>query len=167
MKKIFNRLEKGFSKVVNVFQFLSNLSLIFIMMLISFDVIGRSFFNKPVKGTFELTELSSALLVFFALSITHRKNEHITIDFLFERFPETLRNWLISIIEFCIAILLLFMASHVFLNGLRLMSRNTTTTDLSLPLYPFLFIAVVTIVIFAITAIFKGINHIRQAVNQS
>lgn len=165
MKSNSTKIEKGFNKIVDIMQFLSNMSLILIMTLISLDVLGRNLFNKPIKGSYELTELTAALLVFFALAVTHREGNHITIDFLVERFPEKVQKWLMSIIEICIAIVLFFMSYHILGNGLRLMGRNTTTTDLSLPLYPFLFIASFTLVIFAIAAIFRAINNIRQAVN--
>lgn len=167
IKPNLTKIEKGFNKIVNAMQFVSNCILILIMTLISIDVLGRNLFNKPLKGTFEVIELTAALLVFFAFAITHREGEHITIDFLVERFSDKITAWLMGVIEVCIAILLTFMSYHIFGNGMRLMARNTTTTDLSIPLYPFLFIVAVTLVIFAIVAIFKAIDYIRQAVKQS
>jgi TRAP-type transport system small permease protein len=135
------------------------------MAIITFDVIGRNLFNSPLKGTYELTELSSALLVFFALAITHRLGDHITIDFLTDRFTERNRNRIFGVIEIIIAVVLFSMARHMFDNGLRMMERNATTTDLALPVHPFIFIIAFTIIVFMLTAIFKAIAYFRLAVN--
>lgn len=167
MKNFFAKSEQLFDKLIDVTQFITNMFLLFIMLLISFDVIGRNLFNKPIKGAFELTELGAALLVFFALAVTHRQGEHITIDFLVDRFSKKIRNWLVAIIEFCIAIVLLYMSWHMYDFGLRSMARNTTTTDLLIPIYPFLIIAAITLIIFAITAIIKAVKTIGQAVNET
>lgn len=159
-------MQKILNKIVDIQQFISNAFLIFIMTIITIDVLGRNLFNKPLKGTFEMTELGSALLVFFALAMTHRHGEHITIDFIVERLPERVRNILNGVVEILIAFVMFFMSGRIFENGLRMVERTTTTTDLALPIYPFLFIITFTLIIFALTAIYKSITYFRLAVNR-
>lgn len=113
-----------------------------------------------------MTELGSALLVFFALAMTHRHGEHITIDFIVERLPERVRNILNGVVEILIAFVMFFMSGRIFENGLRMVERTTTTTDLALPIYPFLFIITFTLIIFALTAIYKSITYFRLAVKR-
>src|SRR5690606_30654588 len=105
MTKWIERSEKILNKVIDIQQFISNIFLIFIMSIITFDVLGRNLLNKPLKGTYEMTELGAALLVFFALAITHRKDDHITIDFFVERFSEKVRNIINGIVEIVIAVI--------------------------------------------------------------
>ena len=166
MTKWIERSEKILNKVIDIQQFISNIFLIFIMSIITFDVLGRNLLNKPLKGTYEMTELGAALLVFFALAITHRKDDHITIDFFVERFSEKVRNIIKGIVEIVIAVILFIMSKNIFDNALRMMERKTTTTDLALSLYPFLFLITFTLIIFALTAIFKAINYFGLAVNK-
>ena len=99
MTKWIERSEKILNKVIDIQQFISNIFLIFIMSIITFDVLGRNLLNKPLKGTYEMTELGAALLVFFALAITHRKDDHITIDFFVERFSVKVRNIINGIVS--------------------------------------------------------------------
>ncbi|MEK3933717.1 TRAP transporter small permease [Sporosarcina sp. FSL W7-1349] len=163
LKKLDNLLDK-----LSSFQlFLSNCFLIFMMLIISFDVIGRNFFNKPIVGTFEMTELSSALLVFFALAMTHRHKEHISIDFAVTKLPEKARNLLEGIIELVIFVTLLFMANQVFANAGRIMERQTTTSDLGWPMYPFLYIATFGLGVFALVALVSAIKYFASAVKKS
>lgn len=167
MPKWIKKTEKFVDKIVDIQQFLSNIFLIFIMLIISLDVLGRNILNKPLKGTYELTELGAALLVFFALAITHRVGDHITIDFVVERFSEKAQNIIKGIIDIVIAIILVVMSVQIFDNGLRMMDRSSTTTDLSIPVYPFLFIITFTLIIFALTAIFKAIHYFGSVVNKN
>ncbi|WP_339160731.1 TRAP transporter small permease [Siminovitchia sp. FSL H7-0308] len=166
MANIVEKAEKILNKIVDIQQFISNMFLIFIMVLITLDVAGRNFLNKPLKGTYEMTELGAALLVFFALAITHRHGDHITIDFLVDRLSTKAKHVLNGVIEIVITFTLLFMARHIFDNGLRFMERKTTTSDLALSIHPFLFVISFTLVIFALTAIFKAITHFSLVVNK-
>ncbi|WP_096274202.1 TRAP transporter small permease [Paucisalibacillus globulus] len=165
MPNLLAKPEKILAKLVDIQQMVANAILIFMMAIITFDVIGRNLFNSPLKGTYELTELSSALLVFFALAITHRVGDHITVDFLTDRFTERNRNRIFGVIEIMIAVVLFSMAKHILDNGIRMMERNATTTDLALPVHPFIFIIAFTILVFMLTAIFKAIAYFRLAVN--
>lgn len=167
MPKWIKKTEKFVDKIVDIQQFLSNMFLIFIMVIISLDVLGRNILNKPLKGTYELTELGAALLVFFALAITHRVGDHITIDFVLERFSEKAQNIIKGIVDIVIAIILVVMSVQIFDNGLRMMDRSSTTTDLAIPVYPFLFIITFTLIIFALTAIFKAIHYFGSVVNKN
>ncbi|MEI3612154.1 TRAP transporter small permease [Pseudogracilibacillus sp. SO30301A] len=166
MAKWIEKSEKILDKIVDIQQFISNLFLVFIMTIITFDVLGRNLLNKPLKGTYELTELGAALLVFFALAITHRKGEHITIDFIVDKFSAKAKNMLLGVVEIVIAVILFIMSKHLFDNGLRMMERKSTTTDLAISVHPFLFIITFTLIIFALTAIFKAIHYFGLAVNK-
>src|SRR5699024_716940 len=161
MSNIFNKLDNYFNKIITVQQFIGNIFLILIMLIVTFDVLGRNLFNTPIKGSYEMVELGAALMIFFAFALTHREGEHISINFVVEKFPIKVQHILNGIVEIGISVMLLFMARHVFANGIRMMERYRTTTDLSIPIYLFLFIITVTIIIFALTAIFKAINQFR------
>jgi TRAP-type transport system small permease protein len=164
--KILEKPKKVIDKIADIQQLMANGVLLLMMAIITFDVVGRNFFNNPLKGSYELTELSSAMLVFLALAITHRVGDHITIDFLVERFSEKARNLIQGVVELVIALVTLLMALQIYDNGLRMMERNATTAELALPVHPFLFLIALTVIIFTLTAILKAITHFRLAVNK-
>lgn len=167
MTQTLKVLDNLLGKLVGLQQFIANGLLIFMMLIISFDVLGRNFFNKPLSGTFEMTELTSALLVFFALAMTHRHKEHISIDFVVVKLPERIKNILQGIVEIIIFATVIFMANHVLGNAIRIMGRKTTTSDLGLPIYPFLFIATFALSVFALVALASAIKYWALAVKKS
>ncbi|HEX6593972.1 MAG TPA: TRAP transporter small permease [Bacillota bacterium] len=165
MVKIVQITEVFLNRVVRLQQFISNSLLLFMMTIVTVDVIGRNFFNQPLKGTFEMTELSAGILVFFALAMTHRYREHISIDFIVEKLSKRTKLVLDGAIEFVISITLIVMATHMFKNAVRVMHRKMTTIDLHIVIYPFLYVASFAIVIFALVALLNAIKYWLAAVN--
>ena len=51
MKKFISIVDTVTDKIVFIQQQLANLLLLFIMVLISMDVLGRNLFNKPLQGS--------------------------------------------------------------------------------------------------------------------
>ena len=63
------------------------LAILLLMMFLTVgDVVGRYFFNRPISGTFELTNFMLALVVFFAIGYTQVRRGHISIDVVVSRF---------------------------------------------------------------------------------
>ena len=52
-------------------------------ILTCIDVVARYWFNAPVRGAYELTEVFLATLIFLALPLTTSRGEHVEVD-LFE-----------------------------------------------------------------------------------
>ena len=64
-----------------------------LMLLPCVDVVGRYFFNKPVTGGFELTEMLLAALIFAGLPLVTLRGDHITVDL----FDPVTPDWLFRI----------------------------------------------------------------------
>lgn len=64
-----------------------------LMLLTCADVVGRYFFNKPVTGGFELTEVLLAALIFAGLPLVTLRGDHITVDL----FDPVTPDWLFHI----------------------------------------------------------------------
>jgi TRAP-type transport system small permease protein len=62
--------------------------LLCLMMLTCVDVVGRYFFNRPVTGGFEITELLLAALIFAGLPLVTLRNDHVTVDLFDPITPE-------------------------------------------------------------------------------
>lgn len=121
---------------------------LFVMMLITaVDVIGRYFFNKPVAGGFEITEMSLAVLIYCALPLVSARREHIVIDtfdvFMSSGFKTFLNRLSDSI---CFAALL-GVGYLLFRRAARVAEYGDTTNVLQIPLAPVVYIMSIMIVI--------------------
>lgn len=164
MKTFGQRLERILHVIVDVQQVIASTLLVVIMVLVTFDVAGRNIWNHPIQGSYELTELGSALLVFLALAVTHRAGDHISIDFVATKLPIRMQQWLYAFVELVSMVVLFVIARELFKNGVRMMERGVTTTDLSIPTYPVLYVMTFATVIFALVALMKSIHHVMKAV---
>lgn len=58
-------------------------TMIGLMMLVTTaDVIGRYFFNQPIYGAFQLTEVLMGLVIFAGMPLATAAREHIAVNFL-------------------------------------------------------------------------------------
>ena len=74
----------------NVFCYL----IIFMMLTGVYEVAMRYFFNRPVMGTYELSELMLAAIVFFGLAYTAVEQGHIRVDLITSILPKKIQAFL-------------------------------------------------------------------------
>lgn len=110
INKILTSAEKGLFVV-------SRISLFAMMLLITIDTAGRYFFNKPLHGTLEITELYlMGAVVFLGMSNTMRLGGHIRIRLLSDRFSPLSKaclEILFGILSFCLFAAIAFRSSGV------------------------------------------------------
>lgn len=71
---------------------------IFAMMLVGAgDVIGIYFFNSPIPGAFELTEILMVAGVFLAVSLAQARKQHVRVEVLVGVLPPHLQEVLLRL----------------------------------------------------------------------
>ena len=110
------------------------------VVLITVDVVLRYFFNRPIKGSYELIEFMLVLIVFTGLAYTQTKTGHISIDLFTSRISKKARAVISSATNFlCLgAFILVTWRSIVKAEILR--SEGTTSGLLFIPNFPFLWV---------------------------
>ncbi|MDQ0162889.1 TRAP transporter small permease [Bacillus alveayuensis] len=157
MEKIIHMLSKGL-------HYVAQLILALMMFMVTFDVLGRWLFHRPIKGTVDFTELGLCIVIFLGLAYTHLQNEHITVDFIVEKFPKKIQWIFESVINLLIAGLMVLVAWSLLENSQRLLNSNTVTGDLGLPVYVFAILAAIGAVVFALTALLYTIDYAQKVV---
>jgi len=108
--------------------------LIPLMLITTGDVLGRSFFNKPITGTFELSECMLAVVVLLGAAYTQQVKGHVAMEFLSSRFSRKTQ-------QVCRVItigLSLFIVTVLVWQGFKLAIEETGVTDqLRIPRAPF------------------------------
>jgi len=72
----------------------AGLATLAIVLLISFDVLMRYFFNQPQLFVDELASFLQVLIIFGGLAYTFRVGGHVRVDLLTARLPAPTRAWL-------------------------------------------------------------------------
>jgi TRAP-type C4-dicarboxylate transport system permease small subunit len=110
------------------------------MTLTFIDVVLRYFFNAPIKGGFEVTEMMMAVLIFAGLPLVSRKNEHVTIDVMDRIFPAALRRTLHVLIHLVCAAALAGMAWLLYRKAGNFAEIGDITQTLKFPIAPFVYL---------------------------
>lgn len=100
------------------------------------DAMLRSFFNRPIFGSIDMTQMLLAFVVSIAMPICVASGKLISIDSLVDRFPEALQRNLDRALSFLGAITLLFIAWHTFQSGLIASDFGEATMLLQIPFGP-------------------------------
>lgn len=109
-------------------------ALLFVLMIVTcVDVLGRYFFNHPIYGGFELTEVILAIMIFCALPLVTAASEHVTVDLVTVR-----GRWLLIVQHFLTnlagCIITAVLARQLWLRGVRLGRAGETTVQIEIPL---------------------------------
>ena len=136
---------------------LCGLLLFALIALTCTDVVSRYWFNAPVNGAFELTELLLAALIFAALPLTTGAGAHVEVDLLAGLSGPKLRTamrWLAALVS---ALVLAILAWRLMVQGLRLSTDGAVTNSLALPLAPVAWLAALSCTASAVIAILRGL----------
>ncbi|MGE0312964.1 MAG: TRAP transporter small permease [Lautropia sp.] len=110
------------------------------MMLLTFaDVILRYFFDAPIKGGFEITEMMMAVLIFAGLPLVSRRHEHVTIDAFDNVFPAAFRRVFRVLIHLVCAAALIGMAWLLQRKACSFAELGDVTQTLKFPIAPFVY----------------------------
>ena len=115
--------------------------LLFLMMSLTFvDVILRYWFNAPIPGGFEVTELMLASLIFCGIPLVTMEQEHVSVD-LFDKFiPKVVHRFrdivVLVVCTLCVSVLVW----RMWLKARESQAYGDITSVLELPLAPVFFL---------------------------
>lgn len=128
---------------------IGQIALAFAMFIIVANVILRIPWT-PVPGTVELVELSGAVLYGMGVAYTAMMKGHIMVGVLIDRFTPRVQA-IVDIFTSILALYFTFLLSReLFVFAERMMSRGYTTTNLSLPVFPAIYLVAIGFIILAL-----------------
>jgi TRAP-type C4-dicarboxylate transport system permease small subunit len=131
-------------------------ALLLCLMLITFvDVVARYLFNRPIRGAFELTELTLLVLIFAGLPLVSHADEHVTMDFIDRMLPQRAVPILIRVIHALVAAVFFFLTWQVLIKAGRIAGYGDTTDVLRIPVGPFVYFMAAMIGLTALVHVFK------------
>ena len=105
-----------------------------LMLLTVGDVVGRSFFNKPIPGTFELSEYMLAVIVLLGAAYTQQVKGHVGVDFLTNRYSPKTQSVLHAVTTLAGLLIIAIMVWQGYLEGIH---EKAVSDQLRVPQWPF------------------------------
>jgi len=131
-------------------------ALLLAMMLLTFvDVVARYLFNRPIRGAFEVTELTLLVLIFAGLPLVSHGDEHVTMDFIDRMLPPRAVTVLIRVVHAIVAALFFFLTWQMIIKANRIAGYGDTTDVLRIPVGPFVYFMAGMILLTALVHVFK------------
>ena len=130
----WGEVKKGIRRVNYVVCAIGMAMIIPLMLLTFADVMLRSFFNKPIPGTFEISQYILAVFILLGAAYTQQVKGHVGVDFVTSRLSPRLR----AICEILTTLLSLFIIAVVVWQGWVVGIEEKAVSDqLRIPQYPF------------------------------
>lgn len=106
-----------FEKIENVFINISLLSIFLMMLAIFADVTMRYIFNSPIPGITEMSgDYFMVLIVFLAISYTHKENGHVKADVIESRLSKKMK----VILDIFKGLLIILVLSIIFISSINI-----------------------------------------------
>lgn len=140
LKKLPLKTESGLYSVSRVAAVIAAIVLALMMLLTVVDVVGRYFFNSPIKGTWEMVGLLLICAGTWGLGYCQMQKGHISISIILQRFSPRGQailqgiTYLIGLAAFSLICWRVFlMAKRYFL-----VAKGNVTDTLGIPVAPFM-----------------------------
>ena len=128
------------------------------------DVAGRYLLNRPLPGALELIELLMVFLVFGSFAFTEWQSGHVDVDVAVNRFPPGAR----AVCEAAAALLSAAfwgaIAWQTWVRALDIRAAGETSTNLGLPIWPFVVIAAAGSALFAVVLVARRVDVVRRVI---
>ena len=148
--------ERVWEKRVDAVLGIAASALLLAMMLLTFvDVVARYLFNRPIRGAFELTELTLLVLIFAGLPLVSHGDEHVTMDFIDRMLPPRAVAGLIRAVHAVVAATFFFLTWQMIIKANRIAGYADTTDVLRIPVGPFVYFMAAMILLTALIHVFK------------
>jgi len=130
----WEEVKKGIRRVNYVVCAIGMAMIIPLMLLTFADVMLRGFFNKPISGTFEISQYMLAVFILLGAAYTQQVKGHVGVDFVTSRLSPRLR----AICEIATTLLSLFIIAIVVWQGwVEGITEKAVSDQLRIPQYPF------------------------------
>lgn len=142
-KGIGQNIEKRVNAANRVVTVIATVTLVFMMLLVIVDVIGRYILKRPITGSTDIIELMLVIIVFFTLAYTASQKGHVSVDVVYSRLSKAIRKTLDRITYAASLFIVVIITWRMFLRAWdsALADPGPATSMLLIPEAPFMFIA--------------------------
>lgn len=164
--KITQRLEKGALPLARLLDRLTWVVLFGMMTMTMADVLLRKLTNVTIIGAGEITEMMMAVIVFCSLAQCQAEDGHIKIDLIMKKAGPRTQSVVDTVTQFFCFGLFCLMTWGSFRHAMEIMGWEEVSIDLAIPIYPFVFVAVVGNATLTLVLLYKALTALGKAVKK-
>ena len=135
--RVISQLSRAINPVIRTINSVGVGILALMMFFTVTDVCLRYFFNRPLAGSFELTEFMMAIVVAFGLAYTALQDGHIKIDLVTSRLPKRTQAVMSSLTNLVCVVVFSLTTWQSFAHARTLYLSGLTSEVLYIPVSPF------------------------------
>ena len=151
-------------KVTRIFALLGGLVLCAMALLTAVSVTGRSFFNLPVTGDFELIAIGTGVAVFAFLPYCQLMRENVIVDFFLSGAPFRVRTSFDTVGNLLYGAIIALLTWRTGLGGIDLYHDDQMTMILEIPrwwTFPAAMLCLVLLLTVCVYTVVRSINETR------
>lgn len=126
-------LGRVLNKICRIFAVGAGVMLLLMALMSLVSIVGRSFFDSPILGDYELVQMMSAMAVAMALPFCQMIRGHIIVDFFTTALPARVNRRLDIFASLVMAVFGFLFAWRISLGMLSLQSTGDASMLLNLP----------------------------------
>ncbi len=160
---MFDRLQKIVTTMSQTINGVGGGILLVLMFLTAFDVILRYLFNKPISGSFELTEFMMVCIVGLGLAYCGVNRGHVGVELILERVSPKTRA-IMNAITYGISLIFVALITWQLIKYIgTTYEAHLTSSVLLIPNFPFVAILSIGVIAFTLVFLVQVIEFILQA----
>jgi len=135
---LFHRFYEFYGRLTRLFALVAGIIFFLIMVVVTVNAVARSFFDMPIEGTLEVTEIMMPFAIMFPMAFTQARGAHIRVTLIVGRLSPAVGR-----LSYSVALLLgaCFFAWATWATaGTALRSyalnEHAYTGKLAIPIYP-------------------------------
>jgi TRAP-type transport system small permease protein len=133
------------------------------MLLTAVDVTMRYIFNRPIIGSFEITEYMMVILVSFGFAYVTLTKGQISVDLLITNLPPKARIIMGLFTDFVSFAILTLLTWQVYLQVKSQYDSNAISASLEIPAYPFVAAGAFGLTLLSIALLLEFIEDLKKA----
>lgn len=138
--RMAKRISKGLSYPAGFLGVVAMCTMVFCVLAVVANVLGRWLFKSPILGTAELTKLGFSIMVWGMVAVAAFKVSHTALTFLVDRFPRLPNLILRLIVSLASGGTMGLICWRLVVYGIDEWEKLSQTNVLRLPYAPFEFI---------------------------
>ncbi|MGD9157419.1 MAG: TRAP transporter small permease [Desulfobacteraceae bacterium] len=132
-------IEKSVNFIARWLNWLAAIAVVAVMVIVCINVLARSIFGMPLKGTVDIVSLLGVLVIGGAISYTQVLKGHVRITLFIDMLPKPARTILSGLVDLAGMVLFGILSWQTILFALGTHENGELSEVLKIPITPFAF----------------------------